>query len=800
MKYDLHRSRRERTGRWTARGMDLRAVTNAKATDGRFSYMENVWRDPKRSDAVRTVPGFRTRFCGDNSVYGIHFYENAAGETETLVHCGNRLLRLGERNRFADWANTSIDLPEDTTIGQREVHVSLVSGFLSLASADNHVCHLPLVWEQPIVRGSYTFLAEGETAYSDFHFLLATSDGRQARVGVGEPFSFAAESDVTLTLWLALTVPAGAPLSWDGRLTLADSTGGSTCLYEGMAHQNSTAFQMGGCCYLLDGSQYLVYDGESVAPVSGHIPATLYQTADGKRTVRQRNLLSPRFYNYFAVTTSAETEDGLSYRLSDRAADAEEVSYLHRDGSWRVLDADAYRVENGFVVLTSQYNFDNDAHDLQVPDGMDFRADYNLRVRAYLGEDLTVSPAGTFSFQKAHGGLSLSENITRCRYACVHEGRVFLAGNPSAPACLFYSDVERPDFFGSFDYVSDDGAGAICGLTASGDTLTVSLVGNGVGGVICTHTGKNSADPIHDRVFPGTPTANGMYAAGGVQTFAAEPVFWSEGGLYAVNRINTFGERKVLPRSTYLGAKNAEIAQTFAQMCVFDGLLCVLTTDGTLYFGDTRGAEKDENGILQYEWFAAREVGIFRDVTFATDGTPTGGTFLPARMLAAGRDTLWFGCEDGSVCAFWFDKRQANAAFAPECYTRDGRPYRSLLCTLADDADAPALCKHTLPHSTVVRTGAEHTAGVQAFVRTDRRGTVLSGALGQGGFDFRGLCFADVLFTAAEDGRFALAEPAGGWMHKQYIFVAEGFGASLALSELVYSYRLGGYWRAEERL
>ena len=153
--------------------------------------------------------------------------------------------------------------------------------------------------------------------------------------------------------------------------------------------------------------------------------------------------------------------------------------------------------------------------------------------------------------------------------------------------------------------------------------------------------------------------------------------------------------------------------------------------------------------MVQYEWYYVSNVGVYREQQYhigeetqtLARGEGFGGQFLPAQVLAADEKTVYFGCEDGTVCAFWFDARSETGDFAPAHYAQNGRRYPSVLLTARDDGEVPHLRKRTVPHSTLVRTGVHSNLQAKVYVRTDQGGTQPLSELRAWGLDFGDLHF-----------------------------------------------------------
>lgn len=111
---------------------------------------------------------------------------------------------------------------------------------------------------------------------------------------------------------------------------------GEKKLYEGAANARSRAWEFGGKLYLVDGKRYLVYDGESVRPVSevAYVPVVSIANSPAGCDGRQYeglNLIQPKFTERF-LGTAGTKQYQLSYAPLDAAAVTARV--LTGEGAW----------------------------------------------------------------------------------------------------------------------------------------------------------------------------------------------------------------------------------------------------------------------------------------------------------------------------------------------------------------------------------------------------------------------------------------------------------------------------------
>ena len=102
-----------------------------------------------------------------------------------------------------------------------------------------------------------------------------------------------------------------------------------------MANTRSTSWEFSGKLYIIDGTQMVVYDGETVKPITeiAKIP-TITISKDptgGGESYEALNLLQPGFKELFLGT-----EDATEYQLTFGELDETEVKVqiLNEDGEW----------------------------------------------------------------------------------------------------------------------------------------------------------------------------------------------------------------------------------------------------------------------------------------------------------------------------------------------------------------------------------------------------------------------------------------------------------------------------------
>ena len=382
-----------------------------------------------------------------------------------------------------------------------------------------------------------------------------------------------------------------------------------------MANARSRSFVFDQKLYLLDGTTYQVYDGETLAAVadSATVPTIIIsrRPTGGGQSYQGLNLLGRKWTESFLGTADATV-----YQLTtkDLAEDAVTARVLNADGVWE-----------------------------DKTEGTDFTVD-----RA----------AGTVTFSTAPGASPVTgqdnvqitaakvregylDTINRCTIAAVYgvggsTDRVFLSGNGDKPGVDWYSNFEDPAFFPDTNYTKlvRDGA-RVTGYTVLSNTLAAFIDGASDGRNVVVRSGV--LDENGDAVFRVSNTMIGQDAVA-PDTFCRtdkEPLFLTNRGVYAITAEELTGEKYSQERSYYIaGAIGAAQGREHACACTY-GDFYALALDGTIYLLDLQQKTYERNSpysSFQYECYYWPDI--------------------PARVLFLDGDALCFGTEDGKLCRF----------------------------------------------------------------------------------------------------------------------------------------------------
>lgn len=349
--------------------------------------------------------------------------------------------------------------------------------------------------------------------------------------------------------------------------------------------------------YLLDGQNYLVYDGEEVSEVAGTIPLTRMNalpSGSGGVAYQGVNYLSDYRKNSFIGDSSS-----LNYCLDTQPTDATGLEvYIN-----------GIKKESGVSLNGSVVTLNSPAGAPATP-----------------GQDNVV-----IVFRKETDGYA--NYIKGCRLCKTFDNRVFVSGNDACKGVLFHSELDDPAYYADESWY-DDGADnvAVKAIIASSDKLICIKDNGGEGVKVYFHT--SSLDSTLGRIYPKTESEIHLGAAAGGTNFRDAVVYLSAQGLE--NIISDEYSVRLYHKSSLVDTKLMnEVNYAEAKMEVWNNYLCILI-NGKLYLADSRQVSEGE-----YEWYYWDNIGIAVD-----------GTLENATVLRQHSSELYFATADGQVCVF----------------------------------------------------------------------------------------------------------------------------------------------------
>lgn len=407
-------------------------------------------------------------------------------------------------------------------------------------------------------------------------------------------------------------------------------------VYDDANDSLSKSVQIGDALYILDGKNFLMYDGVRVCSVrdKGYVPVvSAHRTpfGEGKKYEQVNILTSKRKEGFIADGSSKEYVLSRSW-LSEGAVSAD---IFNDDGtSYTVLEGEGLTVdrEMGKVKFTA------------VPPASKNTGEDNVYI--------------TYEKKGDDSGLALEKCTVMTAFGAGGKpDTLFLSGNPEYPGREWFSQPENPTFFGveNTDAAMDSGS-KVVGYSTRGDKLFVHR-----------ENGENNLNILvrscfgTDENYYSYPVVNALSGPGtvgksGFVNMENDALFLSEKGIYAIAESEADERHFTQLRSLYINPhliKNENLCN--AQAVGFNDFY-VLAAGSDIYLLDTlqKSFEKDkEYSGYQYEayhWQIPDKVKIL----FVQDGR------------------LCFGTENGRICRFYTDYEQ------PRSFNDNGVPIKAV--------------------------------------------------------------------------------------------------------------------------
>ncbi|MBQ8372043.1 MAG: hypothetical protein IJX38_03795 [Clostridia bacterium] len=540
------------------RGVDF-SSDHTQVIEQRLAYAVNMYKDYQsgQGKALETIAGFRRRIVlpEEAEIYGIHHFQHKAEGsdilTKILIHAGNKLyLWHNYPNTIGVVMKKTVTLPEASETTSGGVHTFNI--FLGENVAEIVGVYMP-DGEDITINASYSKVTHTLT--------IQRSD-------------LAAEDVLYLSYY-------------EGAIKTEDA------LFAGMNARKSASFIFNNRLYIVDGKNYLYYDGSQVSSVldNAYIPTTYKniipsgENADIGEEYEHRNLLQAKFKHTF-----------------------------YGDGENKVF----YMNENELDAIAEVKVY-----------GETLKAGEGYTVNLAEGKiELTEAPAkpADKNYPETHAGVEItaekayeSEQITNCTLSAIFDERVFLSGNPDYPNNIYYCGRNNitgrtdPSYFPATNYVPDGvGMAAITGMLVVADTLMVLKGDTQQDGSVYFHTAYATGDDLHPKEYPSTRGLAGIGCLGACINFLDDPVFISRLGVEAVGQLSVRYERAIEHRSSLIDAKLVNMELKNASLEEWNGYLIALV-DGKIFMADSRQRYTHDTGVVQYEWYYLEDIGIFKN-------------------------------------------------------------------------------------------------------------------------------------------------------------------------------------------
>lgn len=534
-------------------------------------------------------------------------------------------------------------------------------------------------------------------------------------------------------------VHAGAKLyMWDGKT--------ATELLAGLVENGRDAgFYMNSKLYILTGREYIVYDGEAAKHVSedAYIPTTTDGASPrgGGTPYEKLNLISPYRKNTFICDGSS-----IYYYFDTKDLDEDFVPEVMLEGepyTGKVFFGE-HQAKNGYVT------FEN-APPVPTIDGVP-----NLEIK----------------FKKTVEGDA--EKITKCTICATFglnsDSRVFVAGNPDEPNREQYSGLYDPTYFPDLNYVliGSDDFPIMCYLKSQGELLAIKQ-DNRQEGTVWHHTAELDSDGT--MTFP---LKEGVPGYGAIARYSAaslldDPMYLSPRGVYAPTTTLTYAyvQRALKCRSGRVNMKlNKETGMENAVAGCWRGWY-VLAVNGHAYVADGNQPRSDDG----YEWYYWDNI--------------------PAHVMRAHEQTLYFGTKDGRLCRFNDDIVSEQNEPMMKAYNDDGASIPVEWATKLDTMDTMQRLKTMPKRGSGIHLKAYCRSKVEILVRTERDFGKVIRTVYADKLDFNDVSFERFTFSTVNNSMIPFRTKKKKWKAIQIIarqdVVNEGFGVHEIVVRFVYA-------------
>lgn len=529
-------------------------------------------------------------------------------------------------------------------------------------------------------------------------------------------------------------------------------------LYSGMNRGFSFMLVFEENLYVIDGKNYLVYDGETVKDVkeAAFIPTTYTgrPPLGGGQQYQQVNRLQPTFKNSFLAE-----EGKRDYYLSVKEIDDTPVkATVNGEEKTEGTDFTVNREEGKVTFNTAP----------PVPDTA--------------GQDNVVITASKTVEKYA-------PSILHCTVATVFDNRIFLAGNPDTPNTIYFSQLNDPTYFGELTYeqVGTENTN-VMGFMRINDALATLKDSSQQEPTVFLHETNDTGVDYNVKTYPAKDglAGSGCISKRGYCNFLDDPVFISSLGLQAIGKMNVGLERSIEHRSSLVDGKlvNEEGLNTSVLKEWRGYLLCLV--NGRIYLADSRQRYKQyATDVVEYEWFFWENIGVYE-----------GEVFKPATSLMVYQDALYFGTESGVLCKFNTDQKTGSSGeLFSAAYNDDGKPIFWCWTTPFDNFGDSNHIKKDNKRGNVLELKSMTRSYIKGKCRTNKDFWKDFTRVDGGYFDFNDLDFSDMNFNTLDQNNVAFVTKKKRFIKKQIMFYGDELNRPGGIYSITMEIFTGGYFK-----
>lgn len=357
----------------------------------------------------------------------------------------------------------------------------------------------------------------------------------------------------------------GNMLIHSGKYLYKSINGVLDVLYEDLNENSSNYFVYDDVFYIMDGRNYLKYDGNSVKEVEGFVPTTTISKAaqSGGQLLQDVNMLTGRRINTFRADGN-----GTEFWLDAQNIDTDFAPIVKVDG--KVVNNYTVNYTEGKIIF-------NEVVSEPLTDGQDnISVEFSKTIEKY------------------------RKSILGCTLLQVFDNRVFFSGNDEYPNVVWHCSLDDPSYVSDLDYYPEGMDSAkIRGMVAGNNALWVFREPSDANTNVFYHV--PTIDEDYGKIYPSSHSSVTTGCVGKAINFNDDIVFFSPRGMEGISGDITT-EQVVAHRSTLVDRKM--IAEpNYKDMILeeWEGYLFVFIGNKA-YLADSRTAFANEDHI-EYDWF-----------------------------------------------------------------------------------------------------------------------------------------------------------------------------------------------------
>lgn len=338
-------------------------------------------------------------------------------------------------------------------------------------------------------------------------------------------------------------------------------------LYDSMSTKASNGFVYEDTFYIMDGENYLQYDGKKVSSVEGYVPTTYIGRvpAGGGTKLQDVNMLNSKRINTFRA-----------------------------DGKSKDYFVDSLNIDESPLVVK--------VNDEEKTLGTDYSVDYEAGKVSF-----KTAPSSPLTDGQDNVSIEFSKTIEAYRPAIlgctmlqVFDNRVFFSGNPDKPNFVWHCSLNDPTYVSDLDYYREGMDEAkIMGLVSGNNALWVFREPSDANTNVFYH--NPALDDTYGKIYPSSHSSVSLGCTGKAINFNDDIVFFSERGMEGIGG-DILTEQVVVHRSTTVDRKLTS-EEKYSSMILeeYEGYLFVFVGKN-VYLADSRAMYQNENHY-EYDWY-----------------------------------------------------------------------------------------------------------------------------------------------------------------------------------------------------